>query len=423
MIADQVSSKTKQTEKYIKSEKILVVDDEHNTRKLIAYHVEKAGYNVTQAINGAEAIEILKQNSKFDLMVVDVMMPKMDGYTLCKRIREEVKTKFIPFIFLSAKYQVHDKVKGLEHGADDYLTKPFHPEELLARIKLQLSKNSISEDDPFPCPKCHTKGKIRKKEQASSISSINFQQLSNDSFEECDLCNGTGYTKEEYGTAILYKKSEKYRFGKRMFDIAISLIGITLTALLYPAIALIIKLNSRGPVVYKQTRIGVDRRRFLDNNFRTDDRRSQNNFGKPFAMYKFRSMYTDAEKKSGPVWAKEDDPRITKVGKFLRKTRIDELPQFINILKGDMSFVGPRPERVYFGKKLAEHVGDYNKRFKSKPGLTGIAQILDGYDTTIEKAKEKVTHDIGYVKNKNLFLDMNVIFRTIKVILTGEGAH
>jgi len=426
MIEDQINPiiwQSEKNEKNITSGNILVVDDEQSTRTLIAYHLKKAGYQVFQATNGAEAIDFLRNNIMIDLMVVDVMMPKMDGYTLCKRIREEVKTRFIPLIFLSAKYQVNDKIKGLDFGADDYLTKPFHPNELLLRVRNQLKKNDIPKDGLFPCPKCHTKGKIRKKNPAASISSIDFDMLSQDSVEACDLCNGIGYTKDEYKTLMIYKKNEDYSFGKRLMDIFISSIGVILTALLYPLIALIIKLDSKGPAIYKQVRIGVDRRKHLDNNFRSDDRRTQNDFGKPFAMYKFRTMYTDAEKKSGPVWATEDDPRITKVGKFLRKTRLDELPQFINILKGEMSFVGPRPERVYFGKKLADQIGNYDKRFKSKPGLTGIAQILDGYDTTLEKAKEKVAHDIGYVKNKNLFLDANVIFRTIRIIFTGEGAH
>ncbi|MBO7412554.1 MAG: sugar transferase [Fibrobacter sp.] len=166
--------------------------------------------------------------------------------------------------------------------------------------------------------------------------------------------------------------------------------------------AIAIKLEDRGPVFYSQERIGL--------------------YGKPFTVYKFRTMRTDAEK-FGAQWATKDDPRITKVGKFLRKTRIDELPQIFCVLKGDMSMVGPRPERAVFIGKLREKIPFYISRLKMKPGLTGWAQVRHHYDTSIEDVQIKLQYDMYYFENMSLLLDFQILVRTVYVVLTGKGAQ
>jgi sugar transferase (PEP-CTERM system associated) len=164
--------------------------------------------------------------------------------------------------------------------------------------------------------------------------------------------------------------------------------------------AILIKLDSRGPILYKQERVGKN--------------------GGSFTVMKFRSMRTDAEK-AGPVWASEDDDRTTRVGKIIRKLRIDEIPQFWNIIRGDMDFVGPRPERPHFVSQLAEEIPYYEQRHLIAPGLTGWAQIKYPYGASIEDARQKLQYDLYYIKNQSLMLDAIILFETIKIILFGRG--
>ena len=189
---------------------------------------------------------------------------------------------------------------------------------------------------------------------------------------------------------------------KRIIDILFgAFLGIcSLPVCIVAAIA--IKLEDHGPVFYSQERIGL--------------------YGKPFTVFKFRTMRTDAEK-FGAQWATKDDPRITKVGKFLRKTRIDELPQILCVLKGDMSMVGPRPERAVFIAKLREEIPFYISRLKMKPGLTGWAQVCHHYDTSTEDVKIKLQYDMYYFENMSLLLDFQILVRTVYVVLTGKGAQ
>lgn len=180
---------------------------------------------------------------------------------------------------------------------------------------------------------------------------------------------------------------------KRILDIFFSLAALALTALPMLAVALAIKLDSKGPVFYKQVRTG--------------------RYGKEFKVYKFRSMRQDAEKASGPVMAGENDPRITKVGRFLRAVRLDELPQFINVLKGEMSVVGPRPERPFFVKQFQEDTPEYAYRHNVKPGITGLAQVYGKYNTT---AYDKLVYDLMYVQHCDLFTDLVIIIQTVRVL-------
>ncbi|MBD3392356.1 MAG: exopolysaccharide biosynthesis polyprenyl glycosylphosphotransferase [Chitinivibrionales bacterium] len=190
---------------------------------------------------------------------------------------------------------------------------------------------------------------------------------------------------------------------KRLLDIVVSLLVLVLGIPLWIALAVIIRVTSPGPAIYKQERIGRN--------------------GRPFTLYKYRSMYQDAETRTGPQWATEDDPRVTPVGRFIRKTRLDEFPQFINVLKGEMSLVGPRPERAYFIEQLRKEIPWYVRRIKMKPGITGWAQVKHKYDETIEDVKQKVLYDLYYFENMSLGLDMKILARTILVVLTGKGAH
>jgi len=182
----------------------------------------------------------------------------------------------------------------------------------------------------------------------------------------------------------------------------VALIGLLLCIPIMIVTALLIKLDSRGPVFYKQERVGKN--------------------GRTFVLMKFRSMKVDAEK-SGPVWASKSDDRTTRVGRIMRKVRIDEIPQFFNILKGEMNFVGPRPERPHFVAQLAEEIPYYQQRHLIAPGLTGWAQIKYPYGASIEDARQKLQYDLFYIKNYSLILDAVIMFETIKIILFGRGAQ
>lgn len=188
---------------------------------------------------------------------------------------------------------------------------------------------------------------------------------------------------------------------KRVIDYTFAILILVLTLPITIITAVAIKLESKGPVFYKQLRAGLN--------------------GEPFYVYKFRSMVQDAEKQTGPVWSTKDDPRITKVGKFIRKVRIDEIPQVINILRGEMSLVGPRPERPYFVEQLSKEIPLYKRRLTVRPGLTGWAQVKHKYDESIDDVKMKLKYDLFYIENMSLRMDLKIIFRTIFVVMFGKG--
>jgi lipopolysaccharide/colanic/teichoic acid biosynthesis glycosyltransferase len=184
-------------------------------------------------------------------------------------------------------------------------------------------------------------------------------------------------------------------------------------------IAVAIKLTSRGPVFYSQTRVGLDRRRWpIDALY---DRRKEDTGGTIFTIYKFRSMYVDAEASSGAVWATHDDPRVTPVGRFLRRTRLDELPQLVNVIKGDMNIVGPRPERPSIFARLREDISEYPLRQRARPGITGWAQINHTYDSSIEDVRTKVRYDLEYLQRQSLAEDLKIMVKTVPVMLFKKG--
>jgi sugar transferase (PEP-CTERM system associated) len=190
---------------------------------------------------------------------------------------------------------------------------------------------------------------------------------------------------------------------KRAFDVTLSFIGLILAAPFLGLAAICIKLDSPGPVLFRQERVGKD--------------------GQVFVLYKFRSMRADAEGISGPVWASEDDPRVTRVGRVLRKIRFDEVPQMFNVLIGNMSFIGPRPERPIFVNQLKEQIPFYVLRFSVKPGITGWAQVKYQYGSTVEDAIEKLQYDLYYVKNMSVFLDLLILLNSFRVVLLSRGAR
>jgi len=213
------------------------------------------------------------------------------------------------------------------------------------------------------------------------------------------------------------------RIFKRSLDLVASSIGLLLLLPICLVIAAAICLDSPGPVFYSQVRVGINRRRNRSGMSPSQDRRQADAFGRLFKIYKFRSMIVDAERVTGPVWASAQDARITRIGKFLRRARLDEIPQLWNVLVGDMSLVGPRPERPTFVESLSVSIPDYPKRCSALPGITGLAQVKSRYDTSVESVNRKLQYDLYYLKNGRLLLDLKIMAATVKVMARGEGAH
>jgi len=199
-----------------------------------------------------------------------------------------------------------------------------------------------------------------------------------------------------------FRASRWTRRTKRAFDIVLGLIGVLVGAPFMVLTAIAVWLDSGWPVLYRQDRVGEN--------------------GRVFTLYKFRSMRRDAEQGT-PIWAKTEDQRVTPVGRFIRRTRLDELPQLWNVFRGDMSFVGPRPERPFFVGQLSQQVPFYEQRHAVKPGLTGWAQVKYRYGASVEDALEKLRYDLYYVKHLSLFFDMSILVDTVKVVLFAKGAR
>ena len=199
-----------------------------------------------------------------------------------------------------------------------------------------------------------------------------------------------------------FRVSRLRRILKRAVDVAFSLVGLVIAAVPMALTAIAVWLDDGQPVLYRQTRVGQH--------------------GREFTLFKFRSMRNDAEG-AVPIWATEGDNRVTRIGRFIRLTRLDELPQLWNVLRGDMSFVGPRPERPYFVRLLTEQIPFYHERHAVKPGVTGWAQVKYRYGASVEDATEKLRYDLYYVKHLSVFFDLTIVFDTVKVILSGKGAQ
>lgn len=205
----------------------------------------------------------------------------------------------------------------------------------------------------------------------------------------------------------------------RALNVVVAVIALVLCAPLMLLVAILVKLSSPGPVIYRQTRVGVDRRGGDDSIWK--GRRKVDYGGRLFTIYKFRTMRSDADR-SVQIWARPGDARITPVGRFLRKCRLDELPQLLNVLKGDMNVVGPRPEQPKLVLELREQVEGYAKRQRVLPGITGWAQINQSYDTCLEDVRNKVRYDLEYISNRSWRRDLQIILRTLPVMVLRKGS-
>ncbi|MBI2300525.1 MAG: sugar transferase [Armatimonadetes bacterium] len=221
--------------------------------------------------------------------------------------------------------------------------------------------------------------------------------------------------------------ARRYEALRRTLDLAVAVAGLLLLAPVFALIAVAIKLDSPGPVFYRQRRVGQNRRQrqtsleLAENVVRLNLRRDEQH-GQVFWMAKFRTMRADAEAACGPVWAAENDPRVTRVGRFLRRTRLDEIPQLWNVLLGEMSLIGPRPERPEFVSQFARLVDGYTDRLWVKPGITGLAQVRQGYDRDLDDVRRKLDHDREYIYRRSLWMDLAICWATLKVMLVGRGA-
>jgi lipopolysaccharide/colanic/teichoic acid biosynthesis glycosyltransferase len=225
----------------------------------------------------------------------------------------------------------------------------------------------------------------------------------------------TGVEAWDWNDYLTHAQREKARRG---LNVAVAALGLVVTAPVMAVIALAIKLTSRGPVIFSQTRVGVDRRRYFGGNHR----RQVDIGGHPFTIYKFRTMAKPSRDHGSPErWATPDDPRITAVGRFLRKYRLDELPQLVNVLLGDMNVVGPRPEQPSIFASLREQIPSYPGRQRVRPGITGWAQINQSYDTCIEDVRRKVAFDLEYVERQSVTEDLKIMLLTVPTMAMKKG--
>jgi len=207
----------------------------------------------------------------------------------------------------------------------------------------------------------------------------------------------------------------------RVFNFVVAFLMLVVASPIMLLTAIVIRLTSRGPIFYTQTRVGLDRRWNRTRALR--ERRSEDLGGSPFTIYKFRSMRVDAEANGQAVWASQDDDRVTMIGKFIRKSRTDELPQLLNVLRGEMNIVGPRPERPSIFVRLRESIEEYPIRQRVKPGITGLAQINNKYDECLDDVRRKVEYDLQYLRNQSIAEDIKIMILTVPVMIFRIGAH
>lgn len=246
----------------------------------------------------------------------------------------------------------------------------------------------------------------RRRDLVDVISKVDFPEVSLKLLPDFyQLVSGLNKTNQIFGMPLVEISPEPMPLWektiKRALDIIVSLVVLIVTFPILLIIGIAVRMTSPGPAIYRQERVGRN--------------------GKLFTIYKFRTMFNDAERHSGPTWARPDDPRVTKIGYWLRKLRIDEVPQLLNVLKGDMSLVGPRPERPHFVEQFRRQIPLYTRRLRVRPGITGWAQVKWKYDSSLDDVKEKTKFDLFYIENISLKMDAKIIINTIITILKGKG--
>jgi lipopolysaccharide/colanic/teichoic acid biosynthesis glycosyltransferase len=233
-----------------------------------------------------------------------------------------------------------------------------------------------------------------------------------------DPWSDTGERSTDFESAPTAAERRRH-LATRTLNSVLALLALLALLPVFVLLAILIKLTSRGPVFYLQERVGLDRRGPGPDAH--NHRRVQDLGGRVFTIYKFRTMHADAERHSGAVWAAQADPRVTAVGRVLRQYRLDELPQLLNVLKGEMNIVGPRPERPTIFAELRGHIAEYPLRQRAKPGITGLAQINHHYDRSLDDVRTKVSYDLEYIRRQSLREDLRIMLKTIPVILLRRG--
>jgi lipopolysaccharide/colanic/teichoic acid biosynthesis glycosyltransferase len=223
----------------------------------------------------------------------------------------------------------------------------------------------------------------------------------------------------DWSSAGTHSYQASAEWPRRVLHLLLALIAIIITLPVMFLVAILVRLTSKGPVLYTQVRVGLDRREPLAGSL--NHRRERDLGGRPFTIYKFRTMWVDAEHASGAVWAQQRDPRVTPLGRLLRQYRLDELPQLFNVLKGEMNIVGPRPERPTIFAELREHIAEYPLRQRARPGITGLAQINHHYDRSLEDVRTKVHYDLEYIRRQSVTEDLRIMLKTFPVILLRRG--
>jgi lipopolysaccharide/colanic/teichoic acid biosynthesis glycosyltransferase len=222
-------------------------------------------------------------------------------------------------------------------------------------------------------------------------------------------------------TAANVEPRTRSELAERVVNVLVASFALVIVSPVILLAAILIKLTSRGPVFYRQVRVGIDKRSRRTDGAAQEDRRARNLGGRVFSIYKLRTMYIDAEAASGAVWAKKGDSRVTPIGRVLRKFRIDEVPQLLNVIQNTMSIVGPRPERPSIFAKLSQDIEEYAIRQRAKPGITGWAQINHAYDSCIEDVRTKVRYDLEYLRRQSVAQDVMIMAKTLPVMLLRKG--
>ncbi len=298
------------------------------------------------------------------------------------------------------------------------MTEPLgNMDQSMQPAELHLSAIGGIRGDPKPAvgPTARTSGELRIRRTSGGVT----RAIGDDERPIPVLRNADGPSARASASTNRVVPRSRSAVANRVINVMLAVVAIVVLAPVFLIIALLVRLTSPGPILYTQTRVGIDRR--SRRALALYDRRARDAGGSEFTIYKFRSMHVDAERTSGVVWAKPDDPRATPVGRVLRKTRLDELPQLFNVLRGDMNIVGPRPERPTIVAQLRKDISEYGLRHRAKPGITGLAQINHAYDQSLDDVRQKIRYDLEYLRRQSVAEDVRIMLKTVPVMLFKRG--